>query len=206
MSPRWTFLCLICALLLGRTLHAVMKRPYRLKDLLAEAKYIAEGKVLSLDVEKRRAVFEVRKDLKGKLPFRRLNVVLVTPAARKEAAEEKEDDAAKMLPRLRVGLPLVIFAPREKESFLFFGFTEGTWFSLESRTPPPPAEPKEGGEPPPAAVCSFLACEIYMRRTFAGTTKELLALIPEILAGKREPPAWNPNEPPGLGPVLPEVN
>jgi hypothetical protein len=182
-------------------LRALIKTPYPMKTVIAEAQFIAESKVLELEAEKKRLVIEVSKDLKGKLPFRRLNVNLASPKV--DDPEKKGDDPDKLIRRLRQGLPVVLFALRKEKDYSFLGFSEGTWFSMSSRSSPPPQADGESQSPPPAAVCAFGACEVYLRRTFAGSTKELLALLPDVLARKREPPPWNEKEPPGLGPELP---
>ena len=196
--------CILAAMLLllvpQSTLRAVIKRKYPLKSVIAEAEYILEAKVTRLEVKKKRLVVEVIQDFKGKLPFRRLNINL---------ASGRAEDSEKMLRRLREDLHLVLFVVTVRrgvknrdagKEFRFLGFSEGTWFSLSSRSPPPDS----GKEPETtAAVCAFRCSEIYMRRTYAGTTSELARLLPEVLAGKRPAPRLNDKEKPGLGPELP---
>ncbi len=176
-------------------LRALIERKYPLKEVLRECHFIVEAKVVRLDAGKKRVVVEVQRDLKGKLPFRKLNITL---------ARARKGDAEKMVRRLRLELPLVFFALQREDLFHFLGFTDGTWFSMTSRTPrPAPANP--GTEPArkvSPAVCSLRACEIYMRRTYAGKTKTLLGLLPDVLAGKRNPPPLDEKVKPGLGPEL----
>jgi hypothetical protein len=194
-------LALLLAAAASRPVLAVFPNNYPLRDLLRESQWIAEAKVTRHDPEMKRFVVEAAKDLRGKLPFRRLNVNL---------GAAKDDEAGKLLKRLRAGMPLAVFALRKDASTTFLCYGEGTWFSLTSRTPPPaPAPGAEGGKPaaeappePAAAACGLEALEPNLRRTFAGSTRELLLLLPEVLAGRKKAPPPNPGEPPGLGPEV----
>ena len=53
-----------------------------------------------------------------------------------------------------------------------------------------------------ASTWAFTLCEIYLRRTFKGTTEELASVIRDVQAGKRKAPPYDAKEPPGLGPEL----
>jgi hypothetical protein len=184
-----------CAVLLPpQAARALIKQPYPLAQMLGEAEQVFEARVASVDAEKKRLVVEWVRDLKGETSFARLNINLRTA--------KKADDTEAVLKRVAEKLPLVAFSRRVKDETVLILFTEGTWFSLATKTPP---APREDGAKAPAgtAACGLNVCEVYLRRTFAGKTKELLALLPEVLAGRKKAPPWNGDVKPGLGPELP---
>lgn len=191
----WLSVAVIAALSPCGRVQALIRRDLPLAAVFRESRFIAQAKVVKFDATNKRLVADVVKDFKGKLPFRKLYVNL--------ARSKVKGDAEKMIKRLQLGLPLVIFAVRDKNSFLFLGFTEGTWFSMKSLTPPPPRTPgPDEVKKPAGAVCSFTACEIYLRRTYAGKTKELLKLLPGVLAGRQKPPPFDKTRKPDLGPEI----
>ena len=75
---------------------------------------------------------------------------------------------------------------------MMLAFTNGTWFQVLGQT--------DGDQ----TRWAFTHCEIYLRRTFKGTTDELKQTVADVLAGKAKAPPPNPKEPPGLGPTLDE--
>jgi hypothetical protein len=197
-------LALALALAAGTGLHAVIAYDLPLKNLLRDAKFVLEVKIENLDAAKKRFSMSFVRELKGKLPFGRLNLTLATG---------KSDEVEKLLKRVRDGLLLVVFAlrpdPKAKE-WLFLAFSEGTWFSFSSESEAPAVPSSDSGaaaeprpEELPPAVCRLRSLEIYLRRTFAGTTKEILDLLPDVIAGKRPAPPFDGKVPPGLGPELP---
>ncbi|MCS7167758.1 MAG: PQQ-binding-like beta-propeller repeat protein [Gemmatales bacterium] len=161
---------------------AFIDRLTPLKDLLDDSDYIVVAQTESVSAENKLAVFTAREDLKGKAPFRTLRVQL-TP--------DKEKHVPHLLKRIAPRVPVVFFITQVDKRWLGLGYTNGTWFQVL-------------GQPAGGAVhWHFVHCEIYLRRTFKGTTDELITTVREVLAGQRKPPPPNPQEPPGLGPELP---
>lgn len=175
---------------LGTTpLDAMIVRKYPLKDVLKQSQYVFEARIKAVDGARKRLVVEPVRDLKGTSPFSRLNLnLLVSP---------KKEHPELLLKRVEKGLSLVIFATRVRGDFFFLGYTNGTWFSMGSKSVPAKDPAKRG-----PAVCSFKYCELYLRRTYQGKTAELLALLPGVLAGKNQAPAYDPKVKPGVGPEL----
>ena len=132
-------------------------------------------------------ILKIEESLKGNAPFEKLAVNLT--AASSEGKKLKHTEA--MLKRLKADLPLVVFASKRGNQYVAFAYTNGTWFQVHG---------KESA--PGMLVWSFLNCEPYLRRTFKGTTAELREVVIDALAGKKEPPATNPKEEPGLGPEV----
>jgi hypothetical protein len=79
---------------------------------------------------------------------------------------------------------------QDNGKFMLLAYTNGTWFQVLGQT--------EGEQ----TRWAFTHCEIYLRRTFSGTTDELKQVLTDVLAGKAKPPAPNPKEPAGFGPVV----
>ncbi|MFP6738312.1 MAG: hypothetical protein VCD34_06185 [Planctomycetota bacterium] len=170
-------------------LEAMIVRKYPMKEVLKQSQYVFEARVQAVDSTRKRLVVEFVRDLKGVAPFSRLNLnLLVSP---------KKEHQGLLLKRVENGLPLVVFATRVRGDFFFLGYTNGTWFSMGSKSVPA-KDPERRG----SAVCSFKYCEIYLRRTYKGKTSELLSLLPDVLSGKKPAPAYDPKVKPGVGPEL----
>lgn len=169
-------------LVLGQDAAGFIERLTPLGDLLDDSDYIVLTQTESVRAEKRLAHFRVREDLKGKSPFRSLEVHLTG---------DKENHVPHLLKRIGPGVPVVFFLTPVDKQWLGLGYTNGTWFQVLGR---PASE---------SVHWHFTHCEIYLRRTFKGSTEELVQIIRDVLAGKRKPPPPNPKEPPGFGPELP---
>jgi hypothetical protein len=104
---------------------------------------------------------------------------------------KKEGHTPKLLKRLAPKLPLVLFAVPKTEHVLLFGYTNGTWFQGFGR------EDRDG-----KVGWEFAHLEPTFRRTYKGTTAELIQVVTDGLAGKKPPPEPDPKEPPGLGPEV----
>jgi outer membrane protein assembly factor BamB len=109
----------------------------------------------------------------------------------KEAVDEKQP--AMLLDRLDKDLPLVIFAARKGKNYDAVGYTNGTWFRMLGVV-----EQQDGKD---VTRWRFTHGEPYFRRTFKGTTDELIQAIRGGLKGEKLP-AFNEKEDPGFGPPL----
>ena len=171
------------------SLDAMIVRKYPMKEVLKQSQYVFEARVKAVDARKKRFVVELVRELKGTSPFSRLNLNL--------QVSSKKEHPELLLKRVRDGLPVVIFGTRVRGDFFFLGYTNGTWFSMGSKSVPAKDPDLRG-----SAVCSFKYCEIYLRRTYKGKTSELLSLLPGVLSGKKPAPAYDPKVKPGVGPEL----
>ncbi|MFO0825771.1 MAG: PQQ-binding-like beta-propeller repeat protein [Gemmataceae bacterium] len=109
-----------------------------------------------------------------------------------------DDDAKKLatktiLERLDPSRKVVIFAVKQNGLYDAMAFVEGSWFSLQGT--PDPADPK-------IVRWAFLHGEPFLRRTFKGTTAEMVKVIEDGLANKAKPPKANEDEKPGYGPAV----
>jgi outer membrane protein assembly factor BamB len=167
--------------------EGVIKRLTPLREVLASEQLIFTVKVEKIDPDKPSVVFLVEDDLKGKASFRKLPVNLSG-----DSEGQREQHTAKLLKRLAPDLSLVFFASKRGKRYTAFGYTNGTWFQLIGQI-------EDDSE---AIRWSLTHCEPYLRRTFKGTTAELTDIVKDGLAGKKEPPAPNSKEEPGLGPEV----
>lgn len=149
---------------------AVITAVTPLSGVLKESKYILTAKVETLDAEKKTAVLVVDESLKGKAPFSKFPVAL-----KGDAEATKGDEVPKLLKRLAVKLPLVLFVLEREEEFIVFGYTNGTWFMLQGTKP-------EKGDP----VWVFAHFEPYLRKTYKDPTESLRQVVVDVLAGRKK--------------------
>jgi outer membrane protein assembly factor BamB len=172
-------------LLLATPAGALITRLTALQDMLAEATVTVVVKVESLDEKRPAMMLVVEETLKGKPEWKKLPVLL-----KGDARATKLKEQPQLLKRLVAGQKLVLFVSKLESDYAAFAYTEGTWFSLSATM----VEKEVRGQ--------FTHLEPYLRRTYKGTTAEMIALIKDVLAGKRKPPAPNDKEKPGLGPEV----
>lgn len=166
-----------------RPAHAVIQVLMPLRSVLDDSEWIVMAKVERMDPEKPAAVLTVTESLKGRSPFTRLPVNLTG---------DKEQHTPRLLKRIAPDVPIALFIRKEADGkYMALGFTNGTWLQLLGQT--------EGEQ----TRWAFTHCEIYLRRTYKGTTDELRSLVADVLAGKRKPPPPSPKERAGFGPELP---
>lgn len=168
---------------LSQPTAAFIERLTPLGDLLEDSDYVFIARTESVSGEKSLAVFNAVEDLKGRTPFRTLRVHLTG---------DKEKHVPHLLRRIAPRVQVVFFLTPVDKQWLGLGYTEGTWFQIVG---------KSASE---TVQWHFTHCEIYLRRTFKGSTSELVQVIREVQSGRRKPPPPNPKEPPGFGPELPE--
>lgn len=182
MVSRWAITAVTAVVLHGQS-YAVVQRSTPLKSVLASETWIWVGRIDRLDAE--RFVMSVAhvSDLKECWPHRQMTVDL-----RGDAAAQKNRQTPQLLERLRPGMELVLFGSDRMGRTTLFAFSNGTWFQIT-------AEAKSSDS-------AFTHFEPYLRRTFKGSTAELKAIVADALAGKKEPPPIDTQEPPGLGPPV----
>lgn len=175
----------ILLLLIGsdRRVEAVIQVLMPMQSVIDDSDFIFLANVERIDADKPAMILTVGEQLKGVSPFERLPINLTGD---KEAA--KDNHTTKLLKRVAPNLPIIVCVKKqEKGNLMALAFTNGTWFQLLG-TP--------DGE---RTRWAFTHCEVYLRRTFKGTTDEMRQTIADALAGKKKPPAPNPKEPAGLG-------
>ena len=181
-NVRQKLILLLAVLFLAqRPAVAVVEVLTPLADFIEAADEIVVVKVRELDAARPSAIFAVADDLKGQSEFRRLAVNL---------KGRKADQTEQLLARLADDLPLVLFITHLKDRELVYGYTAGTWFQIIGH--------HDGKQ----TRWGFTDLEIYLPRTFNGSTDELRATLAAAMAGTKKPPPANPQLKPGIGPAL----
>jgi len=177
-------LILVGMLALALPAGALNQRVYPLQELIRDAESIVIGRVVAVDVPKMRAALVVDQPLKGQAPYKWL-ALNVAPGG--------WGHPSAMIRRLGPGVPVILFTARVKTRHVVLGFQNGTWFQM---TAPDGKDPDRFG-------WSFTHLEVYLRRTYSGSTPELEMVLRDVLAGKREAPTPNLMVGPGMGPEVP---
>jgi len=182
---------LAALLLVSLPAHAYIRKVFPVKDLIRDADSITTVKIDALDPSKPSMTLSFDRNLKGKAPFEKIDVDMTGEA------EKGPWPSGELQKRLAPGLTVVVFGnPKGTAQARFkhhlFLYTNGTWFQIAA------IEPKDGGP----LYWKYRNCEPYLRRTFKGTTEEMRQTVLDGLLGKKEPPAFDPDEKEGLGPVV----
>lgn len=172
----------LAALMLSHEAFAFIQKLFPLQEFIDDSDFLFTAKVERVDPTKPSAVLILSEHLKGKASFTRIPINLTG---------DKQKHTPQLLKRIATDLPLVVGVKKQDDgNFMLLAFTNGTWFQVLGQT--------DGDQ----TRWAFTHCEIYLRRTFKGTTAELQQTVTDVLAGKAKAPPPNPKEPPGFGPVL----
>jgi hypothetical protein len=171
---------------LGSQAVAVIQAPTELQKFTNDASEILVLHVERVDPDKPNLVLTVDRALKGKSELTRLAINL-----KGDAENEKLKQTPELLKRLAPDLPVVAFLSKTDDGgYMMLGYTNGTWFQVLSRL---------DGEDQRWA---YTHCEIYLRRTFKGTTAEMEQVLTNVLTKRKRLPPVDLKVPPGLGPVM----
>ena len=166
---------------------AVITKLTPLAEVIESEPYIFTAKLDKADPDKPSAVFTLDKKLKGAPPFDRLAVNMTGDDEAKKAGDTKT-----IFARLDASRPLVFFVRKQGKIYNAKAFTEGTWFSLYGTLD------RDGK----TVRWAFLHGEPFLRRTFKGTTAEMVKTIEDALAKKAKPPEPDEKEKGGYGPPV----
>jgi outer membrane protein assembly factor BamB len=177
---------LLVLLLAAGTAPAVIMKLTPLAEILENEDYIFVATIDRVDPDKPAAVFKVEKQLKGKPPYERIPVNMTGNDEAKKAGDTKT-----ILGRLDAKRKAIFFVGKRGKNHNAKVFVEGSWFSVH------------GTEDPADKVVrwAFQNGEPFLRRTFKGTSAELIRVIEDGLAKKAKPPAPDDKEKPGYGPA-----
>ena len=189
-SFRTAALALLALVLASTAAQAVITKLTPLAEVLESDQYIFVANVEKLDPDNKErptATFKLDKKLKGEVPFDRLPVNMVGDDEGKKAGDTKA-----MFDRLDASRQLVFFVRKQGKIYNAKVFTEGTWFSIYGTL-------DEDGK---TVRWAFLHGEPLLRRTFKGTTAEMVKTVEDALAKKVKPPEPDEKEKGGYGPVV----
>lgn len=168
---------------LVRPAAALNQRLYPLQELIKESECIAVGRAVAVDVPRMRAALVLEESLKGRAPYKWL-AVNIAPGG--------WGHPPFLMRRLGPGVRLVYFTAHVKGRHVVLAYQNGTWFQISAPE----------GQAPDQLAWTFTHCEVFLRRTFAGSTDELIRILREVQSGKREAPAPNLANGQGFGPEL----
>ena len=169
------------AVVAARPAWAVVEVLTPLAKFIEDADEIVVARVQKLLPERPAAILKVDADLKGKSAHRELAVNL---------KGKKAEQSQQLVDRLSEELPLILFVTHLPNQDLAYCYTNGTWFQIIGH--------RDGQQ----IRWAFTDLEIYLPRTFNGSTDELRSTLADAIAGKRKPPAANPKVKPGIGAAI----
>jgi outer membrane protein assembly factor BamB len=167
---------------------AVIMKLTPLAEVLETEDFIFVAAVDKIDPNKPSAIFKVEKNLKGESPFDRIPVNMTGNAEAK-----KNNDTKTVLDRLDASRKVVFFVSKRGKKYNAMAFVEGSWFSMQGTQDETDSK---------VVRWAFQNGEPFLRRTFKGTSPELIKIIEDGLAKKAKPPAPDEKEKAGYGPAV----
>lgn len=165
---------------------AVIAKLTHLAEVLETEDFIFVASVDKVDPDKPAAIFKFEKHLKGEAPFERLPVNMTG-----NAEAQKAGDTKTVLERLDASRKVVFFVSKRGKKYNAMAFVEGTWFSLQGTI----------DDADKSVRWAFQNGEPFLRRTFKGTSAELVKVIEDGLTKKTRPPMADDKVKPGYGPA-----
>ena len=172
---RTRLLLLSCILLLALQFlftvsqtQAFIARHYTLQEVLAECSNIVFGTVTSVNQKRMTAKVKVEENLKGESKFEEIKINLSTGQG---------NFPQKMMEKFKDGKPIIIFYKREGRRIPSLGHVDGTWFQTFAQDRSDKSR----------VWWNFTHIEIYMHRTYKGSTPDFQQLVRDTLAGRAKP-------------------
>ncbi|MBC8232990.1 hypothetical protein H8E77_25890 [bacterium] len=153
----------------GIRAEAFIQREYTLKEVLEASTNIVSGRVTSVDKKRMHAIVEVQENLKGTSDFKYINMNIAVGQV-----QGKLTSPQMMMERLEDGLPIIVFYQKEGRNLAALGYVSGTWFQLFATDQPDRDN----------IWWRHTHIEVYMHRTFNGTTENLQKIVKDTLVGK----------------------
>ena len=153
--------------------EAYIQKLLGLKEVMDQSVVIVEGQVTAVDPKGRTVLATFQRAIKGQNRYKqiRMNIgvgQLYYPGV--------------LLKRMKPGEPVILFW---NKGLACVGHVDGIWFQLFGAK----------GATPEKTKWNFTHIELFMPRTFDGSTPDLIRLVSDVQAGKRKAPAPNPNAP-----------
>ncbi len=160
-------LCLQFLFIISQT-QAFIARHYTLQEVLAECSNIVFGTVTSVNQKRMTAKVKVEENLKGKSKFKEIKINLSTGQG---------NFPQKMMKKFKVGKPTIIFYKQEGRRIPSLGHVDGTWFQTFAQDRSDKSR----------VWWNFTHIEIYMHRTYKGSTPDFQQIVRDALAGRGKP-------------------
>ena len=167
LFPFILFLCFYCPFTVSQT-QAFIARHYTLQEVLVECSNIVFGTVTSVNQKRMTAKVKVEENLKGRSNFQEIKINLSTGQG---------NFPKQMIKKFKVGRPIIIFYQREGQRIPSLGYIDGTWFQTFAQDRSDKSR----------VWWNFTHIEIYMHRTYKGSTPDFQQLLRDTFAGKIKP-------------------
>ena len=148
--------------------EAFIARHYTLQEVLAECSNIVFGTVTSVNQKRMTAKVKVEENLKGESDFQEIKINLSTGQG---------NFPEKMIKKFKTGKPIIIFYKKEGRRLPSLGHVDGTWFQTFGQDRSDKSR----------VWWNFTHIEIYMHRTYKGSTPDFQKLVRDTLAGRAKP-------------------
>ena len=148
--------------------QAFIARHYTLQEVLAECSNIVFGTVTSVNQKRMTAKVKVEENLKGQSKFQEIKINLSTGQG---------NFPQKMIKKFKAGKPIIIFYKMEGQRIPSLGHVNGTWFQTFAQDRSDKSR----------VWWNFTHIEIYMHRTYKGSTPDFQKLVRDTLAGRAKP-------------------
>ena len=145
--------------------QAFIARHYTLQEVLAECSNILFGTVTSVNQKRMTAKVKVEENLKGESDFQEIKINLSTGQG---------NFPEKMIKKFKVGKPIIIFYKREGRRIPSLGHVDGTWFQTFGQDRSDKSR----------VWWNFTHIEIYMHRTYKGSTPDFQRVVRDALEGR----------------------
>ena len=148
--------------------QAFIARHYTLQEVLAECSNVVFGTVTSVNQKRMTAKVKVEENLKGESDFEEIKINLSTGQG---------NFPEKMIKKFKDGKPIIIFYKREGRRIPSLGHVDGTWFQTFAQDRSDKSR----------VWWNFTHIEIYMHRTYKGSTPDFQRVVRDTLAGRIKP-------------------
>jgi len=154
--------CIVIAIFLSNVhvAKAFVERKYTLQEVINESTNIVFGTLTSVDAKRQRAIVKVEGNVKGTSNFDKIKINVAVGQRRNKTSPEK------FMKVLEVGNPVIIFYKYQGGAVDSLGHTGGTWFQTRTHV---------GNNP--NVWWTFTHIEIYMHRTFKGSTEDFQQVL-----------------------------
>jgi len=142
---------------------AFVEQEYKLQEVLDESTNIVFGEVKTADKLRRRATVEVKEDIKGRSGLKTIKINVAVGQVRAGSTPKM------LMDHFKVGEPIIVFY-RLAGGIEALGHVDGTWFQLKTHFPGYQRDINN-------IWWNYTHIEIYMHRTFKGTTQEFQKVL-----------------------------
>ena len=126
------------------------------------------GTVTSVNQKRMTAKVKVEENLKGESDFQEIKINLSTGQG---------NFPQKMIKKFKAGKPIIIFYKKEGRRIPSLGYVDDTWFQTFAQDRSDKSR----------VWWNFTHIEIYMHRTYKGSTPDFQKLVRDTLAGRIKP-------------------